>query len=132
MFYQGIYQCQGPYEVVKLPTIGDIKDMLPDDLHGLRIWPVDITRNGSRAFGIDKAVVWRLDLVLPLRHGVIDLKEVTIASDVICCTSVKNPIVGRSICQCHIHRDHRVWRRVRDRVGMYGRDRVRMYDREKQ
>jgi len=22
MFYRGIYQCQGPYEVVKLPTIG--------------------------------------------------------------------------------------------------------------
>jgi hypothetical protein len=26
MFYRGIYQCQGPYEVVKLPTIGGISD----------------------------------------------------------------------------------------------------------
>jgi len=71
--------------------------MLQDDLRGLRIWPVDIKRNGSRAFGIDKAVVCRLDLVLPLCHGVQDPKEVTIAGDVICCTGVKNAIIGRSI-----------------------------------
>jgi hypothetical protein len=65
------------------------KDMLQDDLCGLRIWPVNIKCNGSRAFGIDKAVVCHLDLMLPLCHGVKGLKEVTIASDVICCTGVK-------------------------------------------
>jgi len=84
-----------------------IKDMLQDNLRGLRIWPVDIKRNCSRAFGIDKAVVCCLDLVLPLCHGVIGLKEVTIAGDVICRSGVTNPIIGRSICRCHIDRDHR-------------------------
>jgi len=81
--------------------------MLQDDLRGLRIWPVDIKRNGSRAFGIDKAVVCCLDLMLPLCHGVKGLKEVTVAGDVICRSGVKNPIIGRSICRCYIDRDHR-------------------------
>jgi hypothetical protein len=106
--------------------------MLQDDLRGLHIWPVDRTRISSRDYGIDKAVVCRFDLMLPLCHGVNGLKEVTIAGDVICCTGVKNPIIGRSIRRCHIDRDQRVWRRVRDRVRMYDRDRVRTYDREEE
>jgi len=109
-----------------------MKEMLQDDLRGLPIWPVNVKHNGSRAFGIDKAVVCCLDLMLPVCHGVKGCKEVTVASDVIGRSGVKNPIIGGSICRCHIHRDHRVWRRVRDRVGMYDRDRVRMYDREEE
>jgi len=96
-----------------------IKDMLQDDLCGLCIWPVDVKHNGSRAFGIDKAVVCRFDLMLPLCHRVKGLKEVTIAGVVISCSCVKNPIIGRSICRCQIDHDDRVWRRVRDRVGIY-------------
>jgi len=76
-----------------------MKNMLQDDLPGFRIWPVNIKCHLSRAFGFDKAVVWRLDLVLPLCHGVKDFKEVTIAGDMMCCTGVKNPILGRSICR---------------------------------
>jgi hypothetical protein len=67
--------------------------MLQDDLSGLRIWPVDVKRNGSTAFGIDKAVVCCLDLMLPLCHGVKGLKEVMVAGDVICRSGVKNPII---------------------------------------
>jgi len=103
--------------------------MLQDDLRGLRVWPVDIKRNGSRAFDIDKAVVCRLHLMLPLCHGVKSLKEVTVAGDVICPTGIRNPIICRLIRRYDIDRDHRVWCRVRDRVGMYDWDRVRMYDR---
>jgi hypothetical protein len=98
-----------------------MKDMLQDDLRGLCIWPVNIKRNGSRALGIEKAVVCRLDLILPLCQGVKGLKEVTIAGDVICRSGTMNPIIGRSICRCHIHRDHRVRRSVWDRVRMNDR-----------
>jgi len=82
--------------------------MFQENLRGLCIWPVNIKRNGSRAFGIDKAVVCRLHLVLPLCHGVKGVKEVTIAGDVICRSGVKNPIIRTSICPCYIDRDHRV------------------------
>jgi hypothetical protein len=43
-------------------------------------------RDDSRVFTIDKAVVCRLDLMLPLCHGVKYIKEVTIACDIICVT----------------------------------------------
>ena len=102
------------------------------NLCGLRIRPVDIKCNGSRAFRIAKDVVCCLDLMLPLYHGVKGLKQVTIAGDVICSSGVKNPIIGRLICRCHIDRDHRVWSSVRDRVGMHDLDRVRMYDPEEE
>jgi len=82
--------------------------MLQEDLCGLRIWPVDMQRTGSRAFGIDRAVVCCLDLMLPLRCGVKGLKEVTVAGDMICRSGVKNPMIGRSICRCYIYRDQRV------------------------
>jgi len=32
MFYRGIYQCHGPYEVVKLPTIGGPSRLPNNDL----------------------------------------------------------------------------------------------------
>jgi hypothetical protein len=79
---------------------------MQDDLRGLCIWPVDITLHGSSAFGIVKAVVCPLDLMLLLCHRVKGLEEVTIAVDVICRSGVKNPIIGRSICRCRIDRDH--------------------------
>jgi len=106
--------------------------MLQDDIRGLRIGPVDANCNGSGSFGIDKAVVCHLDLVLPLCHGVKGLKEVTIAGNVICCSGVKNAITGRLICRCHIDRDLRVWCRVRDNVWIYDRDRVRMYHQDEE
>jgi hypothetical protein len=96
--------------------------MLRDDLRGLRIWPVNIKRNGSRAFRIAIVVVSCLDLMLPLCNVVKGLKEVTVIGDVICRSAVNNPIIGRSIGRCHIDRDHRFWRRVRERVGMYNRE----------
>jgi len=96
--------------------------MLRDVLRGLRTGPVDVKRNVSSACGIDKAVVCRLDMMLPLWHGVKGLKEVTVAGDVIYRSGLMNPIFGRSICRCHIDHDHRVWRRARDRVGMYDRE----------
>jgi hypothetical protein len=99
-----------------------IKNMMQDNLLGLHISPVNVIRNGSRAFGIDKAGVCCLDLILSLRHGVKGLNEVTIAGDVICYTSVKNPIIVRSVCQCQVDRDHGVWCRVGDSVRMYDRD----------
>jgi len=34
MFYRAIYQCKGPYEVIKLPTIGDIFSII---LHSVRV-----------------------------------------------------------------------------------------------
>jgi len=68
--------------------------MLQDDLRGVPIGPVDINRNGSGAFGIDKAVVCCPDLMLPLCHGVKGFQEVTVAGDVICCSGVKNPMIG--------------------------------------
>ena len=72
-------------------------NMLQDELCGICILPVDAKCNGSTAFGIDKAVVCRLDLVLPLCHGLKGLKKVTIAGDVICRAGVKNPMIGRLI-----------------------------------
>jgi len=72
--------------------------MLQDNLRALRIWPVDLKSNRSRAFSIDKAVVCRLDLMLPICNGVEGVKEVTVAGDVICRTGVKNPIIGSSTC----------------------------------
>ena len=106
--------------------------MLQEDRRGLRIWPVDLKHHGSRAFSIDKAVVCCLDQMLPLCHGVKGIKEGTGTGDVICRSGVKNPIMLKSICRCHIDHDHRVWRRVRDRVRIYDRDRVRMHDREEE
>jgi len=96
--------------------------MLQDDVCGLRIWPLDLTGDGSRAFGIDKAVICRLALMLPVCHGEKGLKEVMIAGDVICRSCIKNPIIGRSIYRCHIDHDHSIWHRVWDRVGMYDRE----------
>jgi len=96
-----------------------MKCMLKDCLRRLPIWAVDVKCNGSRAFGIDNAVDCHLDLRLRLCHGVKGLKEVTIAGDLMCRSSVNNSMIGRSPCRCHIDRHHRVWRRVRDRVRMY-------------
>jgi len=62
---------------------------------------------------------FRLDLVLPLGHGMNAPEVVMIAGDVICRSGVKNPIIGRSISQCHKDRDHQVWQRFRDWVGIY-------------
>jgi len=60
--------------------------------------------------------------MLPLCDGVKGVTEVTMPGDVICRSGVKNPIIGRSICRCHIDHDRRVSRRVGDRVGMYDRE----------
>jgi hypothetical protein len=90
--------------------------MLQDDVRGFHIWTVDITRNASRDFGIDKAVVSYVDLMLPLCHEVKGLKVVMVAGDVICHSGLKNRIISRSIRGCHIDRDPRVSHSVRDRV----------------
>jgi len=72
--------------------------MLQDDYRGLHIWPLDMKCDRSRAFSIDNAIVCCLDLMLPIWHGVKGLKEVTIAGDMICCSGVMNPSIGRSTC----------------------------------
>jgi hypothetical protein len=60
-----------------------MNDMLQDDLCRIRICPVKPNRDGSRASGIDKAVMYHLDMMLPQCHCVKLLKEVTIAGEVI-------------------------------------------------
>ena len=96
--YSFPYELDDSEDVIR--TAGwHIEDMLlQENLCGLRIWPVDVKRNGFRAFSIDQAVIWCLYMMLPLCHGVKGLKVVMIAGDVIFGSGVNNPISGRSIC----------------------------------